>query len=284
LPSSVVDEIRVATRALAGALQVRGLMNIQFAVKVDGDSPKGTVYVLEVNPRASRTSPFVSKAIGHSLAKIAAKVMVGVSLKAQGFTEEIVPKYTSVKESVFPFNRFMGVDIVLGPEMRSTGEVMGIDADFALAFAKAQLAAGSKLPMAGKIFISMSASHKQRMIEPARRLKSLGYQLVCTSGTARVFQEAGIDVDVVRKVQEGRPNLLDLMANGEIHLIFNTPSGKGARTDEGKIRAASVTHGIPCVTTMPGCSAVVNALEALREHPNPSVKAIQDWVAADRQA
>jgi carbamoyl-phosphate synthase large subunit len=222
----------------------------------------------------------VSKAIGHSLAKIAAKVMVGVSLKAQGFTEEIVPKYTSVKESVFPFNRFMGVDIVLGPEMRSTGEVMGIDADFAVAFAKAQLAAGSRLPLTGKIFISMSANHKSRMIEPARRLKSLGYQLVCTSGTARVFQEAGIDVDVVRKVQEGRPNLLDLMANGEIQLIFNTPSGKGARTDEGKIRAASVTYGVPCVTTMPGCSAVVNALEALREHPNPSVRAIQDWVGA----
>ena len=282
LPASVVDEIRVATRALATALQVRGLMNIQFAVKVDGDSPQGTVYVLEVNPRASRTSPFVSKAIGHSLAKIAAKVMVGVSLKSQGFTEEIVPKYTSVKESVFPFNRFMGVDIVLGPEMRSTGEVMGIDADFAVAFAKAQLAAGSRLPLTGKIFISMSANHKERMIEPARRLKSLGYQLVCTSGTARVFQEAGIDVDVVRKVQEGRPNLLDLMANGEIQLIFNTPSGKGARTDEGKIRAASVTYGVPCVTTMPGCSAVVNALEALRENPNPGVKAIQDWVGADK--
>ncbi len=278
LPKEVVDEIRAATVALAGALQVRGLMNIQFAVKLDGENGSATVYVLEVNPRASRTSPFVSKAIGHSLAKIAAKVMVGVSLKEQGFTKEIVPKYTSVKESVFPFNRFTGVDIVLGPEMRSTGEVMGIDADFALAFAKAQLAAGSRLPMKGKVFISMAASHKLRMIEPARRLKKLGFQIVCTSGTARVFQEAGIDVEVVRKVQEGRPNLLDLMANGEIHLIFNTPSGKGARTDEGKIRAASVTYGVPCVTTMPGCSAVVDALEALRDQPNPSVKAIQDWV------
>jgi len=281
LPASVVDEIRTATKALAGALQVRGLMNIQFAVKVDGDNTNATVYVLEVNPRASRTSPFVSKAIGHSLAKIAAKVMVGVSLTAQGFTKEIVPKYTSVKESVFPFNRFMGVDIVLGPEMRSTGEVMGIDADFALAFAKAQIAAGSRLPMKGKVFISMAEVHKKRMIEPARRLKKLGFQIVCTSGTARVFQEAGIEVEIVRKVQEGRPNLLDLMANGEIHLIFNTPSGKGARTDEGKIRAASVTYGVPCVTTMPGCSAVVDALEALRDQPNPSVKAIQDWVKAD---
>ncbi len=281
LPASVVDEIRVATRALAGALQVRGLMNIQFAVKVDGDNTSATVYVLEVNPRASRTSPFVSKAIGHSLAKIAAKIMVGVSLTEQGFTKEIVPKYTSVKESVFPFNRFMGVDIVLGPEMRSTGEVMGIDADFALAFAKAQIAAGSRLPKSGKVFISMAEAHKKRMIEPARRLRKLGFQIVCTSGTARVFSEAGIEVEIVRKVQEGRPNLLDLMANGEIHLIFNTPSGKGARTDEGKIRAASVTYGVPCVTTMPGCSAVVDALEALRDQPNPSVKAIQDWVKAD---
>ena len=278
LPASVVDEIRVATRALAVALEVRGLMNIQFAVKVDGDSPEATVYVLEVNPRASRTSPFVSKAIGHSLAKIAAKVMAGVSLTSQGFTEEIVPKYSSVKESVFPFNRFMGVDIVLGPEMRSTGEVMGIDADFALAFAKSQIAAGSRLPLKGKIFISMAEVHKKRMIEPARKLRQMGYQLVCTSGTARVFQEAGLDVEVVRKVQEGRPNLLDLMANGEIQLIFNTPSGKGARSDEGRIRASSVSYGVPCVTTMPGCSAVVNALEALREHPEPTVRALQDWI------
>ena len=279
LPSSVVDEIRVATRALAVALEVRGLMNIQFAVKVDGDSPEATVYVLEVNPRASRTSPFVSKAIGHSLAKIAAKVMAGFSLTSQGFTEEIVPTYSSVKESVFPFNRFMGVDIVLGPEMRSTGEVMGIDADFALAFAKSQIAAGSRLPLKGKIFISMADVHKKRMIEPARKLRRMGYQIVCTSGTARVFQEAGLDVEVVRKVQEGRPNLLDLMANGEIQLIFNTPSGKGARSDEGRIRASSVSYGVPCVTTMPGCSAVVNALEALREHPEPTVRALQDWIA-----
>ncbi len=278
LPQAVVDEIREATRALARELQVRGLMNIQFAVKIDAETSDFTVYVLEVNPRASRTSPFVSKAIGRSLAKIAAKVMAGTSLKEQGFTEEIVPAYSSVKESVFPFNRFSGVDIVLGPEMRSTGEVMGIDANFALAFAKSQIAAGSRLPMSGKVFISMASSHKQRMIEPARRLKALGYEVVCTSGTARVFQEAGIEVQIVRKVQEGRPNLVDLMANGEIKLIFNTPSGKGARTDEGKIRAASVTYGVPCVTTMPGCFAVVNALEALRDQPNPSVKAIQDWV------
>ena len=281
LPATVVDEIRTATNALAVALQVRGLMNIQFAVKMDGD--QHTVYILEVNPRASRTSPFVSKAIGHSLAKIAAKVMAGSSLKEQGFTKEIVPEYTSVKESVFPFNRFMGVDIVLGPEMRSTGEVMGIDAGFPMAFAKAQIAAGSRLPAKGKIFISMSASHKQRIVEPVKRLQKLGYQIVCTSGTARVLQDAGIQVDVVKKIHEGRPNLLDHMANGEIQLIFNTPGGKGARTDEGRIRAASVTHGVPCVTTLPGCFAVVNCLEALRDQPAPRVRAIQDWISGEHQ-
>ena len=278
LPGHVLDEIRQATYSLATALQVRGLMNIQFAVKQDGD--QHTVYILEVNPRASRTSPFVSKAIGRSLARIAAKIMAGTSLKDQQFTKEIIPEYTSVKESVFPFNRFMGVDIVLGPEMRSTGEVMGIDDEFPLAFAKAQIAAGSRLPSSGRVFISMAAGHKQRMIEPVRRLRALGFRIACTSGTARVFQEAGIEVEIVRKVQEGRPNLLDLMANGEIQLIFNTPSGKGARTDEGRIRAASVTYGIPCVTTLPGCHAMVQALEALREQPAPRVKSIQEWNAS----
>ncbi|MFN5536954.1 MAG: carbamoyl-phosphate synthase large subunit [Planctomyces sp.] len=277
LPGHVVDEIRLATHKLAAALQVRGLMNIQFAVKVEGD--QYTVYILEVNPRASRTSPFVSKAIGHSLARIAAKVMVGVSLKEQGFTKEVVPSYTSVKESVFPFSRFMGVDIVLGPEMRSTGEVMGIDSDFPLAFAKSQLAAGTRLPMQGRIFVSIAAGRKERMIEPVRKLLQMGYRIVSTSGTAKVFQEAGITVEVVKKLHEGRPNLLDQMANGEIQMILNTPSGKGARTDEGRIRAASVTYGVPCVTTLPGCLAVVQSLEALRVHPNPRVKAIQDWIA-----
>ncbi|MBL8818541.1 MAG: carbamoyl-phosphate synthase large subunit [Planctomyces sp.] len=276
LPASVINEIKDATRSLATALQVRGLMNIQFAVKVDGDHQ--TVYVLEVNPRASRTAPFVSKATGRSLARIAAKVMAGVSLEAQGVTKEIVPEYTSVKESVFPFSRFSGVDIVLGPEMRSTGEVMGIDRDFAFAFAKSQLAASARLPLQGRIFISVASAHKARMIEPVRRLQALGYQIVCTSGTARIFQEAGLEVELVKKLQEGRPNLLDLMANGEIHLIFNTPSGKGARTDEGRIRSASVAYGVPCVTTLPGCLAVVDALHALREQPTPQVTAIQDWI------
>jgi carbamoyl-phosphate synthase large subunit len=276
LPSSVLDEIRQATRSLATALQVRGLMNIQFAVKLDEDVH--TVYILEVNPRASRTSPFVSKATGRSLARIAAKVMVGQTLIEQGVTEEIVPLYTSVKESVFPFSRFSGVDIVLGPEMRSTGEVMGIDDSFPIAFAKSQIAAGAKMPLEGKVFISMAASHKLRIIDSVRRLQDMGYQIVSTSGTARTLQDAGINVELVRKLQEGRPNLLDLMANGEIQLIFNTPSGKGARTDEGRIRSASVAYGVPCVTTLPGCLAMVDALDALRRQPLPQVRAIQDWV------
>ena len=272
----VIDGIREATHRLATALNVRGLMNIQFAVKQEGY--ESTVYVLEVNPRASRTSPFVSKATGRSLAKIAAKVMVGVSLVDQGVTEEVWPEYTSVKESVFPFNRFLGVDIVLGPEMRSTGEVMGIDMSFPMAFAKAQFGAGVVLPSEGTVFISMAKAHKQEMIEPARKLIELGFKIVATSGTADVLREAGVEVEIVRKLKEGRPNLLDLMANDEIHYIFNTPSGKGARTDEGKIRAAAVANGVPCVTTLPGCVAVVQAVEALSEDPVAHVQALQDWI------
>jgi carbamoyl-phosphate synthase large subunit len=280
LPAAVIAEIKEATYALARELQVRGLMNIQFAVKtVDGHH---TVYVLEVNPRASRTSPFVSKATGRPLAKIAAKIMAGVSLADQGITDEIWPRHMSVKESVFPFSRFSGVDIILGPEMRSTGEVMGIDEKFALAFAKSQIAAGISLPTEGTVFISMTRDRKEMMIEPARRLKSLGFKLVCTQGTARVLSDAGIEVETVRKVQEGRPNLLDKMANGEIQFIFNTPSGKGARTDEGRIRSAAVSYGVPCVTTIPGCLAVVKALEAHVKDPMPRVRALQDWTASER--
>ena len=276
LPNSVIEEIREATHKLARALQVRGLMNIQFAVKEEDGHH--IVYVLEVNPRASRTSPFVSKATGRPLAKIAAKVMAGVSLRDQGVTEEIWPTYTAVKESVFPFNRFQGVDIILGPEMRSTGEVMGIDEDFSMAFAKSQIGAGAKLPTTGAVFISMAGRHKQLMIEPVRRLQQLGFKVLATSGTARVLTEAGIEVTGVKKLQDGRPNLLDFMANDDVQLIFNTPSGKGARTDEGKIRAASVMHGISCVTTVPGCLAVVQAIEALAQNPTVRVRSLQEWL------
>jgi carbamoyl-phosphate synthase large subunit len=299
LPENVVDEIREATKALAKELNVRGLMNIQFAVKrverreLSVESPHDedpstlnsqpsthTVYVLEVNPRASRTSPFVSKATGRPLAKIAAKVMAGVSLVEQGVTEEITPAHTSVKESVFPFSRFHGVDIILGPEMRSTGEVMGIDEGFPIAFAKSQIAAGNALPIEGTVFISMAQAHKLAIVEPARRLRALGFNLIATGGTAAILEQHGVEVRVIRKVQEGRPNLLDAMANGEVQFIFNTPSGKGARTDEGKIRAAAVSYGVPCVTTLPGCVAVVAALEALSKNPAPRVRALQDWIEA----
>jgi carbamoyl-phosphate synthase large subunit len=279
LPDSVVDEIKQATYSLASALQVRGLMNIQFAVKQsDGEH---LVYVLEVNPRASRTSPFVSKATNVPLAKIAAKIMVGVSLAEQGVTQEVVPSYFSVKESVFPFNRFVGVDIILGPEMKSTGEVMGIADEVSIAFAKSQIAAGSKLPQKGTVFVSLAGRHKQAMVPQIRQLKEMGFHILCTSGTARIFRDCGIEVDTVKKLQEGRPNLLDYMANKQIAFVFNTPSGKGARTDEGRIRAAAVMNGVSCVTTLPGCIAVVNALEAMRKHPVPEVRALQDWIAED---
>ncbi|TWT40702.1 Carbamoyl-phosphate synthase large chain [Thalassoglobus neptunius] len=279
LPQHVIDEIKESTYALAKELEVRGLMNIQFAVKKT-EGAEGTefdVYILEVNPRASRTSPFVSKATGQPLASMAAKVMAGVSLKEQGVTEEVWPKHTSVKESVFPFSRFSGVDIILGPEMRSTGEVMGIDDDFSAAFAKSQLAAGVELPTSGTVFISMAGAHKSAMIEPARRLKELGFRIIATIGTARVLNDAGVQADTVKKVQEGRPNLLDMMVNGDVQFIFNTPSGKGSRTEEGRIRAAAVTYGVPCATTLPGCEAMIKALEYLDKHPTPRVESIQEW-------
>lgn len=276
LPESIIQEIKDATYALAEELEVRGLMNIQYAVKRDGD--RYDLYVLEVNPRASRTSPFVSKATGLPLPKAAAKIMAGVSLKEQGITEEVTPKHTSVKESVFPFSRFVGVDIVLGPEMKSTGEVMGIDNEFAAAFAKSQIAAGVELPTEGRVFISMATdAHKRAMVDYAKRLIDLGFKITSTVGTAKAFRDAGIEVDVVRKLQEGRPNLLDMMANDEVQFIFNTPSRRGPETDEGKIRAGSVSNKIPCVTTLPGCMAMVEALEYLAKNPQPSVTPLQEW-------
>jgi carbamoyl-phosphate synthase large subunit len=291
LPRHVIDEIKQNTYALAKALQVYGLMNIQFAVKKveTDDGVRYDVYILEVNPRASRTSPFVSKATGQPLARMAAKIMAGVSLREQGYTEEVWPQHTSVKESVFPFSRFSGVDIILGPEMRSTGEVMGIDHDFAGAFAKSQIAAGIDLfgltsAHGGTVFISMSGAHKKAMIEPARKLRQLGFRIISTSGTAKVLNDAGVDAETVKKVQEGRPNLIDMMVNGEVQFIFNTPSGKGSRTEEGRIRAAAVTYGVPCVTTLPGCYAMVQAIEHLSKSPAPRVQSLQEWHGAELPA
>ena len=269
LPESIVGQLKEQTYALAEALQVRGLMNIQFAVK------DGEIYVLEVNPRASRTVPFVSKATGLNLAKVAARIMVGKSLEEQGITEEPIPRYVSVKEAVFPFAKFPGVDIVLGPEMRSTGEVMGIDTDFASAFAKSQLAAMSRLPSRGTVFVSVAPRDRQVVVPIARRLSTMGFQLLGTSGTAGTLLQHGIDVATIRKIREGRPNLLDHLANGAIDLIVNTPSGKGARTDEGRIRASAVSHGVPCITTIAGARAAVAAMERLREG-KLNVYALQD--------
>ncbi|RPI88231.1 MAG: carbamoyl-phosphate synthase large subunit, partial [Planctomycetaceae bacterium] len=278
LPAETIEEIRQSTYSLARALNVRGLMNIQFAVKeVEG---RQLVYILEVNPRASRTSPFVSKATGMPLARIAAKIMAGVTLREQGVTSEPWPKYTSVKESVFPFVRFAGVDIILGPEMRSTGEVMGIDDRFVIAFAKSQVAAGNSLPQQGTVFISLARNDKSEFIGAAQTLQRLGFRLRGTSGTARVLRDAGVEIESIRKLQEGRPNLLDFLANGEVQLIFNTPNGKGARTDEGRIRSASVAHGVPCVTTLAGCLAAVQAIEAMAASPELQVRSLQEWLGS----
>ncbi|MFO0959236.1 MAG: carbamoyl-phosphate synthase large subunit [Isosphaeraceae bacterium] len=269
LAPQLVAELKRQTYMLAEALNVRGLMNIQFAVK------EGEVYVLEVNPRASRTVPFVSKATGLNLAQAAARVMVGQALESQGITAEPEPKYTSVKESVFPFAKFPGVDIVLGPEMRSTGEVMGIDRDFPAAFAKSQMAASTKLPMEGTIFLSVAARDRKGIVPIAAGLHAMGYRLLGTDGTSRTLADHGIPIEPVRKIHEGRPNLLDLLANGQIDLIINTPSGKGARTDEGRIRASAVSHGVPCITTLNAARAAVAALHRLRQG-ELDVYALQD--------
>ncbi len=262
LSSSVIDEIRSATFALARRLNVIGLMNIQFAVKTEDG--KQAVYVLEVNPRASRTVPFVAKATGVPIANIAAKVMAGVKLKDLGFTETPIPRHTSVKESVFPFRKFVGVDIVLGPEMRSTGEVMGISPRFPLAYAKALLGAGVVLPQSGRVFVSVADRAKDRAVEIARDLHELGFELLATSGTATRIEEAGLPVERVKKLAQGHPNLIDLLKSKSVAMICNTPRGKGARTDEGRIRSAAVQNGVPCITTIEGAETVVMAIRALR--------------------
>jgi len=282
LPGPIIAEIRAATVSLAKSLNVIGLMNVQYALKRDGDE-RYTLYVLEVNPRASRTAPFVAKATGLPVAKVAAKVMAGVSLAAQGITSDPIPAHVSVKESVFPFAKFSGVDIVLGPEMKSTGEVMGISERFSIAFAKAQLAAGTVLPQQGTIFISMhTPAAKNHMVPLAKRLVDLGFKLLATVGTASRFEQEGIPVERVKKLSEGHPNLRDYLIDGRVQLIINTPGGKGARTDEGKIRASAVSAGVPCITTLPAAEAAIRAMEALREE-EMGVQSIQDRLGAERE-
>jgi carbamoyl-phosphate synthase large subunit len=270
LSKKVIEMVRDYTHAMARELKVIGLMNVQYAVKDE------KVFVLEVNPRASRTVPFVSKAIGLPLAKLAAKVMAGKTLKELGFTKEIRPKYWAVKESVFPFNRFHGQDILLSPEMRSTGEVMGLDADLGIAYAKSQIAAGESLPLSGKIFISVSDAHKKPATAVAKQFAELGFELVATSGTAAVLEKAGLKVQRIFKLAEGRPNAIDLLKNKEIQFVINTPSGATPRADEIKIRTTAVYTGTPIMTTLSGAKAAVLGIAALKKS-GCGVKTLQEY-------
>jgi carbamoyl-phosphate synthase large subunit len=266
-----LEEIRAQTRAMALELGVVGLLNIQFAIK------DRTVYVLEVNPRASRTVPFVSKAVGVPLAKLAAKVMLGASLDDLGFTEERKLDHVAVKEAVLPFAKFPGVDVLLGPEMKSTGEVMGIDTSFGLAFAKSQIAASGTLPTAGAAFLSVREKDKLGVVAVARRLAALGFTLMATEGTAEVVQRAGLAVERVYKVNEGvRPHIVDRMKNREVALVVNTPEGRTAREDSYHIRRTAVTMGIPHFTTMAAATAAVEAMRTLRGR-EMSIQALQEY-------
>ncbi len=284
LSEPIKAEIMRAAKELAGALSVIGLMNIQFAVKDE------VLYVIEVNPRASRTVPFVSKAIGRPLAKYAAQIMASDGLKRQGiedmalvslqslnFTEEIIPSHYNVKEAVFPFSKFPGTDIALGPEMKSTGEVMGIDADHAMAFAKSQMAAGNSLPLKGKLFISVSDRLKPRVSAIAREYHDLGFIIVATAGTRKAIKEEGVPCELVHKIAEGRrPNILDMMKNGEIAMIINTPSEKETRKDEVLIRSTSVSTRTPIQTTLRGARAAAHAIGSLQKN-HLQVKTLQEY-------
>ena len=270
LSQKTIGVIREYTHAMARELKVIGLMNVQYAVKGE------TVYVLEVNPRASRTVPFVSKAIGQPLAKLAARVMAGKTLKELNFTEEIWTKYWAVKESVFPFNKFVGQDILLSPEMRSTGEVMGLDADLGIAYAKSQMAANSPLPLSGNVFISVSDAHKGEVAAVAKQFADLGFALVATSGTGAVLEKAGLKVRSILKLLEGRPNVIDLLKNKEIQLVVNTPAGQSPREDEIRIRTTAVYTGTPIMTTLSGAKAAALGIAALKKS-GYAVKTVQEY-------
>ncbi len=270
LTKEKIEEIKNYTKKLALKLGVVGLINIQFAVKND------TVFVLEVNPRASRTIPFVSKATGIPLAKLAAKVMVGRTLKELGHRERLEFKHIAVKEAVLPFGRFPEVDTILGPEMKSTGEVMGIDFDFGAAFAKAEMGASSSLPVQGAVFISVNNKDKLAIVPIAHRIQEKGFKIIATSGTAEVLSQNGIRVSEVLKLREGRPNVVDLIKSGQINLVINTPWGRGTRTDGYYIRTAAMAHRIPCITTISAASAAAKGIEAMSDN-ELSVYAIQDY-------
>ena len=271
LSEPVLNQIRTWTIELAKALNVIGLMNIQFAVQGN------QVFILEANPRASRTVPFVSKAIGHPLAQIAARVMSGKTLKELNFTEEIIPKHISVKEAVLPFDKFPGTDTILGPEMRSTGEVMGIDTDFGKAFAKAELAASQRLPLKGTVFVSMSDREKAAVVPVVKDLISLGFKVIATEGTRKVLVENGCAVDLVLKVHEGRPHVIDSIKNELIQLIINTPLGKEALNDDRLIRRTALSYKIPVITTIAGAKATAAAIRSLQSQPL-TVKSLQEYL------
>ncbi|HUM90391.1 MAG TPA: ATP-grasp domain-containing protein, partial [Candidatus Competibacter sp.] len=261
------DRLRTQVRAMALELGVIGLMNTQFAIQGDD------VYVLEVNPRASRTVPYVSKATGRALAKIAARCMVGQSLHRQGVFGEVIPTYYSVKEAVFPFAKFPGVDPLLGPEMKSTGEVMGVGRTFGEAFAKAQLAAGDQLPLGGMAFISVRDADKPKVVDVARELARLGFVLIATKGTANALHARGLDCETVHKVGEGRPHIVDMIKNDQIHLIVNTTEGKRAIADSFSIRREALMHKVSYTTTIAAARATC---QALRELDNGNVNCLQD--------
>jgi carbamoyl-phosphate synthase large subunit len=275
LSPAVLNQIRTWTVELAKALSVVGLMNIQFAV-VGANSYSPQVYILEANPRASRTVPFVSKATGVPLAKLASLIMSGKTLEELNFTQEVIPSHIAVKEAVLPFNKFPGTDTILGPEMRSTGEVMGIDADFGRAFAKAEMGAGEKLPLQGTVFVSMSDRDKALVVDVVKEFINLGFHIIATQGTRQYLKEQGLKVEQVLKLHEGRPNVIDAIKNQQIQLIINTPSGEEARTDGQLIRRTALAYKIPIITTIAGARATVAAIRSL-QNTTLDVKVIQEY-------
>jgi carbamoyl-phosphate synthase large subunit len=275
LPPAVLEQIRTWTVQLAQALSVVGLMNIQFAV-IGAQSYSPQVYILEANPRASRTVPFVSKATGVQLAKLASLVMSGKTLEELGFTQEVIPKHIAVKEAVLPFNKFPGTDTILGPEMRSTGEVMGIDADFGRAYAKAEIAAGEHLPLKGTVFVSMSDRDKSPTVDVVKQFIELGFTVMATQGTRKVLQDHKLNVELVLKLHEGRPHVVDAIKNQKIQLIINTPSGEEAHTDARLIRRTALSYKIPIITTIAGAKATVAAIRSL-QNTTLDVKVIQEY-------
>ncbi|MCK4674407.1 MAG: carbamoyl-phosphate synthase large subunit, partial [Gammaproteobacteria bacterium] len=282
LSAEVQDQLREQTRQLALKLGVVGLMNIQFAIQFTDES--FNIYLLEVNPRASRTVPFVSKATGVPLAKIAARCMAGKSLKEQGVTKEVVPKTFAVKESVFPFVKFPGVDPLLGPEMKSTGEVMGVGETFGMAFAKAQLGAGVDLPTKGRVFISVRERDREHAVSLGRELVAKGFELVATSGTGSALQAAGIEFKQVNKVYEGRPHIVDMIKNGDIALILNTTEGKKAIQDSYTIRSSALQHKVSYTTTIAGANATVRALDYLAVNAVTKLQHLHDTIKETQEA